>query len=462
MLRRKIEKLLEGWKKKKDKLPLVVEGMRQVGKTTSIRMFAQKHYQTIYEINFFEHPELKAIFDGALDLDTILKNLSFAFPSIRFSEGSTLLFLDEIQDAPKARTSLKFLARDRRFDVIASGSLLGINYSEVPSFPVGYTESINMTGLDFEEYLWAIGIGEELIDVLRASFDHFSPVDPFIHDRMLMLFSEYIVVGGMPAVVASYAEHRDYNRVLSIQRSIVSDFRRDIAKYADPDEKTKIASIFSSLPRQLAKDYKKFQYSAVEKGSGARKYGGALFWLRDAGIVSFCNNLSRLELPLSGFKIENEFKVYLNDTGLLVSMYEDGTAARIISGELGIFKGAIYENIIAETLMKNGFPLFYFSPSSHLEIDFIISHSDALTLLEVKSGENTKSKSLKSTLGNPKYQIERAIRFSRRNVGKEEGIVSYPLYMAFMLESKASESLPSLFGDVVSQLRAYMKENDGK
>ena len=433
MLDRKIYSKLEEWKEREDKLPLVIKGARQVGKTTSILEFAKRHYKAIYDLNFFRSPSLMTIFDGDLDSDTILTKLSFRFPDIRFSEGNTLIFLDEMQHCPQARTALKFLANDSRFDVIATGSLLGINYKETESFPVGYTEEIEMMSLDFEEFLWAMGIADSTIEKIRQSFKSRTKVDSFFHESFMGLFKLYIVIGGMPAVVASYVKNKDYSRALKLQRGIIADYKNDIVKYADNMEKQKILSCFSSITTQLSKDYKKFQYSIVEKKAGARKYGRALNWLRDAGIISFCYNLSRPELPLEAFRIETEFKVYMNDTGLLISMYEDSTADSILNGNLGIFKGAIYENIIAECLRKNDRWLYYFSPSSQKEIDFILNIRGEVIALEVKSGGNTKSKSVKSLINDSSYNVKKGIRLSGKNVGDDPVIESYPLYMAFLL-----------------------------
>lgn len=433
MLRRKIDKQLEEWKNREDKLPLIVKGARQVGKTTSIVEFANNHYKTIYHINFFMRPSLAEIFSGDLDADTILTKLSFRFPSLRFSEGNTLIFLDEIQHCPQARTALKFLANDSRFDVVASGSLLGINYKDTESFPVGYTEELELMSLDFEEFLWANDIADNIIEKVRDSFENRTTMDPFFHKSLMDLFKLYIVIGGMPAAVSSYMKYKNYQKVLRIQRGIIADYKNDIVKYASKADKQKIVSCFNSITTQLSKDYKKFQFSVVEKKSGARKYGGALNWLKDAGIISFCYNLSRLELPLEAFKIESEFKVYMNDTGLLISMYEDSTADSIMNGNLGLFKGAIYENIVAECLRKSGHWLYYYAPTPEKEIDFILNDDGKVLPLEVKAGENTRSRSLKSLLADSKYSIERCIRLSAKNIGDDEKIAPYPLYMAFLL-----------------------------
>ena len=438
MLKRKINDKLNAWKKNKDRLPLVIEGARQVGKTTAVREFAKNNYETFYEVNFVENPDFVSIFSNSLDPSRILTSLSVAFPDVKYKKGSTLIFLDEIQHCPNGRSALKFLARDSRFDVIASGSLLGINHPREVSFPVGYTQNIELLPLDFEEFLWAMKINEEVISYLYDCFEKRTTVEKFVHESMLSYFSTYLITGGMPAVIYCYANMRDYSDVLEKQREIIEGYKRDVVKYAEENEKPRILRTFDSIPAQLAKDYKKFQYSVIDKGARAREYGGSLLWLKDAGIVSFCRNLSSLQVPLTGFAIDDEFKVYMNDTGLLVSMYESGTAKKILDGNLGLYKGALYENIIAVCLRNQGFPLFYFSPSSSLEIDFVIIYGGEPFLVEVKSGENNKSKSLNTVLSTEKYGVNKAIRFSRNNIGESGNILSLPLYMAMFLNPDAS------------------------
>lgn len=432
MLKRKIEESLKSWKEKNNKLPLIIKGCRQVGKSFSVREFGKNNYDSLIEINFEEMPTLKEVFEGNLDQETIFSMLSLYLPKASFITGKTLLFLDEIQACPKARTALKFLAGNGKYDIIATGSLLGINYHEVPSFPVGYVEHLTMEALDFEEFLWAIGVKQNIIDTLRDCFESHTPVLEPLHIRFMELFREYLVVGGMPRVVDEFQKERNFASVLKIQNDIIADFYDDIAKYAKDREKAKARDCFSSIPRHLAKDYKKFRYSLVEHNGSARKYGGSLRWLYDAGIIDFCHNLSRIEHPLEGYSIDSEFKVYMKDTGLLVSMLEEGSQKSIIKGDIGIYKGAIYENIIADTFSKKGRKLYYYAPNSNCEIDFVIIHEGLPTALEVKSADNTKSKSLKTIMA--KDKLTQAIRLSAKNVGSgEEAIITYPLYMAFLL-----------------------------
>ena len=411
---------------------LLVKGARQVGKTFIIEQFAQEHYAHYITLNFDENPAYQAIFDGDLDVESLIKQITLRVPGTDFVPGETLLFLDEIQNCPRARTALKFLARDRRFDVIASGSMLGIHYKEVPSYPVGYVDQLDMYSLDFEEFLWANGISPRSIADVRAYYETKTSVPQAMHERMMELFREYIVVGGMPRVVNDFVKNHNFARVLRLQHGILNDYSDDIAKYADGAEKTKARACFLSIPKHLAKDYKKFRYSLVDKNGTARKYGGSLMWLYDAGIINFCYNLAAPELPLEGNAKSDMFKVYIRDTGLLMAMLEDGSQEDIIDGNLGIYKGAIYENIIADIFGKAGRKLYYFEKDNRLEVDFIIRHERQATAVEVKSADNTKSKSMQSLVEN--HGVARGIKLSSKNVGTTGPVVSLPLYMAMFLQ----------------------------
>jgi predicted AAA+ superfamily ATPase len=428
MLERKIETQFAEWKARPSHRALVVKGARQVGKTFSIERFANANYQSRIFMDFEKQPTLKAIFAEDLDAESIIKQLTLRIPGAKIIPGETVLFLDEIQSCPQARTALKFLSQDERFDVIASGSLLGINYEEVSSFPVGYTDQIEMFSLDFEEFCWASGVSKDaLTDVLERLAKR-QQIPAATHEYMLKLYREHIVTGGMPAVLTSFMESHDFGEVLRIQKTIVSDYLDDIAKYAKDAEKAKARACFLSVPRQLAKDYKKFQYSVVEKGGSSRKFAGSLMWLYDAGIVNFCYRLKLPELPFEGNVDTAAFKVYMADTGLLVSMLDEGSAVDIIDGNLGIYKGAIYENIVAEALRKAGRKLYYFEYRSQIEMDFFIRYRRKATAVEVKSADNKKSKSAKALLEN--YRVEQLVKLSARNLGEVGPILTLPLYFA--------------------------------
>jgi len=431
MLKRKQYDELLRWKSRKDKQCLVVKGARQVGKTFIIEQYARENYKHHATLNFEKNPAYKTIFDGDLDIETLIKQITLRVPNVKLVPGETLLFLDEIQSCPRARTALKFLSLDGRFDVIASGSLLGINYKEVPSYPVGYVEHLEMHSLDFEEFLWANGITPGSIADVRGYYEHRRPVPAAMHERMIELFKEYIVIGGMPRAVDEFVNTHNFASVLRIQKAILNDYTDDIAKYAEGAEKAKARACFMSIPKHLARDYKKFQYSIVERGGSARKYGGSLMWLYDAGVINLCHNLSQPELPLEGNARSDIFKVYMRDTGLLIAMLEEGSQEDIIDGNLGIYKGAIYENIIADIFGKAGKKLYYYEQNGKLEIDFIIRRNKSATAIEVKSADNTKSKSLDAVIA--RYASLRGIKLSTKNVGGTEAFDSFPLYMAMFL-----------------------------
>ena len=334
MLKRKIYQELLEWKKKDNKMCLVIKGARQVGKTFIIDKFARENYENYIYMNFDENPGYKNIFNGDLDVDNIIKQISLRVQNASIVPNKTIIFLDEIQNCPNARTALKFLSLDKRFDVIASGSLLGINYKEVSSFPVGYTEQIEMYSLDFEEFLWANGISEMSILDIKEYFDKKEVVPTAMHEKMMNLFKEYIVVGGMPRVVDDFVQNHNFANVLKIQRAIISYYEDDIAKYADGAEKTKARACFLSIPKHLSKDYKKFRYSLVVPSGSSRKYGGSLMWLYDAGIINFCYNLEIPQLPLEGNAKREAFKVYMRDTGLLLAMLDERFTRRHYRWEL--------------------------------------------------------------------------------------------------------------------------------
>lgn len=430
-MKRKIETQLLEWKENHDKKCLLVKGARQVGKTYIIDKFARENYKYYTYLNFDENPAYKTIFDGDLDVETLIKQISLRVPGAELEPNETLLFLDEIQNCPRARTALKFLAIDGRFDVVASGSMLGIHYKDVPSYPVGYVDYLDLYSMDFEEFLWANGVKETSIEDIRGYFERHEAVPEAMHEKMLELFREYIVVGGMPRVVWEFVNTHNFAKVINLQRGIISDYTDDIGKYAEGAEKAKARACFLSIPKHLSKDYKKFRYSLVEPKATYRKYGGSLMWLYDAGIINFCYNLSEPELPLEGNAKSDAFKVYMRDTGLLVAMLEDGSAEDIIDGNLGIYKGAIYENIIADIFAKSGKKLYYFERDSKIEMDFFIRYQKIATAVEVKSAEKATSKSMTAIIQN--YGVAHGIKLSTKNVSGNDVVESLPLYMAMFL-----------------------------
>lgn len=436
MLKRKIEQRLQEWKRSPNRKPLLIKGCRQCGKTYSVLDFAKKNYKHVVYLNFFENPDYCSVFEGSLEIDNITMLLSALLGSEAvFEPGNTILVLDEIQECPDARTALKFFHLDGRYDVIGTGSLLGVRgYGKEPkSIPVGYETTIDMSPLDFEEFLWANGISEVVIDSLRKNIRGVTSVPAALHKKMRQLLLQYTVVGGMPDVVQTFVDTKRLDEVLNMQRDIVRSYEDDMIKYANQKDKSHILECFQSIPKQLSKENKKFQYSVVKKGSTASKYAGSLQWIEDAGIISRCYNLTATELPLDGNAQDDVFKVYMRDCGLFISMLEDGTQFDVLQGNLARYKGAIFENLIADMFTKMGRKLYYFHKNSGLEVDFVIRYKGECTLVEVKaSSGNTKS--TKTILAHPeKYHVNSAIKLGDYNVGRSGEILTLPLYMAFLL-----------------------------
>lgn len=437
MLRRKIEKTLSDWKNTPNHKPLILKGCRQCGKTFSVLDFAKKNYEHVVYLNFFVNPQYASVFSGSLEVDNITMLLSALMgKDAIFEAGKTILILDEIQDCPDARTALKFFKLDGRYDVIGTGSLLGVKGygdKEPKSIPVGYETVIDMTPLDFEEFLWANGISEQIITLLHTHLQNQTPVSDALHARMRELLLQYTVVGGMPDVVQTFVDSRRMDEVLQLQRDIVRSYEDDMVKYADKKDKAVIKECFQSIPKQLSKENKKFQYSVVKKGATASKFAGSLQWIEDAGIIARCYNLFITELPLDSNADQDTFKVYMRDTGLFVSMLEDGTQFDILQGNLLGYKGAIFEGLIADIFSKMGRKLYYFHKDSGLEVDFIIRYKGACTLVEVKANTGNV-KSTKTVLRHPeKYHVTQAIKLGDYNIGLSEQILTLPLYMAFLL-----------------------------
>lgn len=436
MLKRKMEQKLIDWKNTKNHKPLIIKGCRQCGKTFSVLDFAKKNYKYVVYLNFFENPDYASVFSGSLEVDTIVMMLSALLGSKAvFESGNTVLVLDEIQECPEARTALKFFRIDGRYDVIGTGSLLGVKvYGKEPkSIPVGSETVIDMYPLDFEEFLWANGIAAPIIEMLRQCLQNEAPVPEALHNRMKQLLLQYTVVGGMPDAVQTFVNTKQMDEVLQIQRDIVRSYEDDMVKYAEKQDKSRIRECFQSIPKQLSKENKKFQYSVVKKGSTSSKYAGSLQWIEDAGIIVRAYNLSITELPLDGNAEEDTFKVYMRDCGLFVSMLEDGTQFDILQGNLHGYKGAIFENLIADILGKMGRKLYYFHKDSGLEVDFVIRYKGECTLVEVKAATGN-TKSTKTILRHPeKYHVYHAIKLGDYNIGRTEQILTLPLYMAFLL-----------------------------
>lgn len=388
MLKRKMLEKLFFWKKNKSKSALLLSGARQVGKTFIVREFA-KSYKRFVEINFEKDPFFKSAFKtGSLSADTIIRNITALSNVGNLIQGDTLIFFDEIQSCPEARTAIKFLVEDGRYDYIQSGSLLGINYKEVSSYPVGFEEKIEMFPLDFEEFLWARNVSEDLISQLRNCFEKTLAVDLFVHTQMMKYFREYLAIGGMPAVVSMFMNDTDLTKTLTEQKKIVISYQDDIAKYAKRPALVK--GMFDAIPEQLSDRSKRFIYSKIDQYGNERKYGDIVDWLFDAGIAYPCYNISALEYPLAFREKHNMFKLYLLDTGVLSFLSKRKIQHELFFGDIGINEGSIMENAIAGMLVKNGIKLNYYDRKSRMEIDFVYEDGNKISLIEVKSGKDYK------------------------------------------------------------------------
>lgn len=446
MLKRKMEEVLLKWKNTVNHNPLIIRGIRQCGKTYIVKYFAKKHYKSVIYINFILQPDRINAFAGTKDVDVIMMNLSTMMPEAKFIPNDTCMIFDEIQDCPDARTALKSFKEDGRFDVIATGSLLGVKgYGEkhkkennkTPwknSIPVGYEQIIDMYPLDFEEFLWANGIRDNVIERIVECFRKEEPVPEGVHQTFMQLLYRYIVVGGLPAAVNKFIETKHIGQVADVLKSVISEYEDDMVKYADDNDKPHIRECFESIPRQLAKENKKFQYAVVKKGGRVSQYEGSLQWLEDAGVVRKCNNISITELPLSGNAKDDCFKVYTTDIGLLMAMLDPGTRTDVLQGNLLGYKGAIFENLMADFLCKKGRKLYYFHKDTGLELDFLVSYKGQCVPLEVKA-KSGKAKSLSTVLSHKEhYHVSNAMKFGNYNIGREGPLLTLPLYMGFLLD----------------------------
>ncbi len=449
MLRRKIETYLAEWKRSGNKKPLVIKGMRQCGKTYIVQKFAKENYENVVYVNFVLEPDKKYAFTGNIDVDTIILNLSALVSGSRFIEKKTCIILDEIQECKEARTALKSFCVDGRFDVIATGSLLSVSgygqrnnkmdESGQDSVPVGYETVVEMYPLDFEEFLWATGISDEIVDYVKACFDDERAVADGVHKAMMELLYRYVIVGGLPEVVNCFLKTKNIESIYALQRNLIAGYEEDMIKYANDGDKPHIRECFESIPKQLAKENKKFMFSLVRKGGRSSQYLGCIQWLEDAGIVRRCYNTQITELPLEGNAIKSCFKVYTTDIGILTAMLDYGTQADILKGNLLGYKGAIFENLIADFLCKSGQKLYYFQKDSGLELDFLVRFGGECVVIEVKA-KSGKSKSMTTVLKNKAvYHIDHAIKLGRYNVGREGDILTIPLYMGFLIKEKIKD-----------------------
>ena len=434
-LKRRIDNYLTLWKKDPNHKPLIVKGPRQVGKTESILHFAIENYKNIIYINFVEEPKYKLITEDGYKAEDIIRNISRMDPTKRFEAGETLIFFDELQEYPEISTSLKFFKIDNRFDVICSGSLLGIHYKRIESNSVGYKTDYNMFSMDFEEFLWAKGYDKEDIEDMLWHMKMqkiFNEMEMSVYSR---LFLDYCILGGMPAVVREYIMRGTFEGTLDIQRQLLEDYKEDIRKYAEGMDQARILNVFEQIPIQLAKDNKKFQISKVAKGARFKDYRGCIEWMKDAGIINICYCLNYPELPLRGNYDDTKYKLYFFDTGLFVAMLDEEAQEDLRANRnLGVYKGALYENIVGEALTKCGYDLYYYKrEDSTLEEDFFVRTQKNLLPVEVKAKRGT-AKSLRTLIQSEKYpDIQCGIKFAAGNIGYSDNIYTFPYFCTFLL-----------------------------
>ena len=438
---RKIDGYLIEWKESTEKFPLIVKGARQIGKTEAIKHFAKYNYKSVVEINFALQKQYKGIFDDGFEVDTILKNISLLNPDFEFIKGNTLIFFDEIQDCINCATSLKSFKMDGRYDVICSGSLMGINYNEIESNSVGYKEDYEMYSLDFEEYLWAKGYKENQIEELYNKLINTIPLSNIEYDVMLDNFKEYMVLGGMPAVVFTFITQKHYSGTLKLQKQLLLDYEEDITKYAHGLDKGKILDIYRKIPVFLGKENKKFQISKVKSGARNRDYVGTVEWLNNAGIINVCYCMSSPELPLKGNYNPDNYKIYFRDTGLLVGSLDEEVQQDLRNNKnFNTYKGAIYENVVADMLVKQGYNLyFYRNEKGTLEMDVFVRDANSLIPFEVNSND-ASTPSHNSLIEKDIYEdIKYGIKLANKNIGFNGKFYTIPYFLTFMLKRFLSE-----------------------
>jgi len=440
-LRRKIDQYLIEWKKDKTKMPLIVKGARQIGKTDAIENFAKSNYENIVEINFALQKQYKDIFDNGYEVDTILRNISLKNPEFKFIPGKTLIFFDEIQACIDCATSLKSFNQDGRFDVICSGSLMGINYKEIESNSVGNKIDYNMYSIDFEEFLWAKGYKEEQIEDLYKCMLDLKPLSNVQYEVMMENFKEYMVIGGMPAIVYKFVSQKNYSGTLEMQKQILQDYEEDITKYANGLDQGKILNVYRKIPTFLGNENKKFQISKVEDGARNREYVGTIEWLINSGIINISYCMEQPELPLGGNYNPDNFRLYFGDTGILIgSLDEEAQEDLRINKNFNTYKGAIYENIVGEMLVKQGYKLyFYKNEKGTVEMDFFIRDKNSLIPVEVKANDNATI-SLNNLIDSEKYKdIKYGIKLCNKNIGFNGKFYTFPYFLTPFLKRYISE-----------------------
>lgn len=440
-LKRKVDQYLDEWFLNKNRNPLIIKGARQIGKTESVRQFAKRHSLNLIELNFALNPSLIDIFNDGFSVDTIIKNISLRMPTVKFETGKTLIFFDEIQKYPNATSSLKSFSQDKRYDVICSGSLMGISYAEIESISTGFKEDYMMYSLDFEEFLWAKGYKEDQINDLLVSMKNLKPLTKTEYQTYLNCFEEYMVVGGMPSIVKMFIEQNNYSGVLQKQKQIIRDYEEDITKYSYRLDKGRILNVFRKIPAFLGQDNKKFRISKVANGAKSREYAGTTDWLFDAGMVNISYCLENLSLPLKGNYNPDNYRIYFADTGLLVSQLDEESSNDLrMNKNFNTYKGAIYENVVGEMLKKSGYDLYFFRKDDGTqEIEFFIRDKETLIPIDVKASDGAP-KSMISMIENKQIpDIKYGIKLANKNIGFNGKYYTFPYFLTFLLRRFLNE-----------------------
>ncbi len=444
LLERKIDTFLSDWKNNPKRKPLIVKGARQIGKTESIRAFGRANYDSVLEMNFMLQKKFRNLFNDGYEVDQIIKNISILEPSWKIIPNKTLLFFDELQKCPDCATSLKSFCQDRRFDVICSGSLMGIYYEEIESNAVGYKEDYDMFSMDFEEFLWAKGYSKEQIEDLFVHMLSQKPFSQLEMDTYMGIFRDYMTLGGMPEVVKMYIDNGHFGGTLKLQRQLLKDYEEDITKYAKETDKAKVLAVYSHIPTFLAKENKKFQITKVAKGARNREYVGAVEWLKEAGVINVCYCLNNMELPLKGNYDHDFYKIYYHDTGLLIaSLDEEAQDDLRVNRNFGTYKGALYENVVGEMLRKSGYEQLYFYKHDNpaVEMDFLVRDADSLVPVEVKAKDGATA-SLNNLIKWDSYpEVKYGIKFGYKNIGWNGNFYTFPYFLAFLLKRFLKEKM---------------------
>lgn len=443
LLKRKIDGFLAQWKQNPERKPLIVKGARQIGKTESIRAFGKKNYESVIEINFVLQKKFRTIFDSGYEVDAIIKNISLLEPSWKFIPNKTLIFFDELQKCPDCATSLKSFNEDRRYDVICSGSLMGIYYEEIESNAVGNKEDFEMHSMDFEEFLWARGFAESQVDDLYTHMASLTPFSELELSTYMDVFRDYMTIGGMPEVVKMYIDNGHFGGTLELLRQLLLDYEEDITKYASQTDKSKVLAVYNHISAFLAKTSKKYQITKIARGARNREYIGAVEWLEKAGVVNICYCMNNPELPLKGNYDTDTYKIYYHDTGLLIaSLDEEAQEDLRANKNFGTYKGAIYENIVGEMLRKSGYDMLYYykSDSPALEMDFFVRDAQNLIPVEVKSKDGATA-SLNHLIDWPSFpDISYGVKFGYKNIGWGGKFYTFPYFLAFLLKRFLKEA----------------------